>query len=245
MNKEIFAASKIKIKDIHTTKNYSYPVKTCLLQYKFLGHRNYTHGSSMLEGMIKTIQKFQDLKKIKIFEFKLIKQFNNLSLTEAFEVKYLKIHPNTKKAVAILIAGNQKKKYVCLLFKKKEKIKQRLIKYNSQNYIEHIDVSKKTTTARFKNITDFIDLIRAINEGNRQITLKEMPNNLWRKKIRWAFINNLDVIQDSICKNFTLAEYVVDQDVQVGKKRFVIKNGKIFSKKKNIKFKICFFIKAP
>lgn len=245
MTKKIIAASKIKIKNILIKKKYSYPVKSCALEYKYLGHRNYTHGSSMLEGMIKTIMRFKHKENLKIFEFKVIKQFNNFSYTEAFDERHIKRHPGLKKAVAILILGSNKKKYACLLFKQKEKIKQRLDQYRSQNYIRAIHAHKNKSIAKFKNISDFIDLVRAINEGNRQLTLKEMPDDSWRKKIRWAYIHNLDIVKNSICKNFTSVIFVVDQDIQLGNKRFVIKKGKIISKKKSIKFKICFYIQAP
>ena len=245
MTKKIIAASKIKIRNIFTKKKYSYPVKSCALEYKYLGHRNYAHGSSMLEGMIKTIMKLKPKENLKIFEFKIIKQFNNFSYTEAFEERHMKTHPSLKKAVAILILGNNKKKFVCLLFKQKEKIKQRLDQYKSQNYIRAINTYKNKSIAKFKNVSDFIDLVRAINEGNRQLTLKEMPNNSWRKKIRWAYIHNLDIVKNSICKNFTSVIFLVDQDIQLGNKRFVIKKGKIISKNKSIKFKICFYIQAP
>lgn len=245
MTREIFAQSKIEIKNINLKKKYLYPVVSCALEYKFLGHRQYTHGSSMFEGMLKTIFRFEKKCKSKIIEFKVVKQFNQFSYTEAFEEKYLSFHPNVKKAVAVLVVRLNKKKYVCLLFKKKDKIKQRLNNYRSQNYIKKIDTYKNKSKAYFKNIQDYIDLIRAINEGNRQITLAEMPNDRWKKKIRWAYIQNLEVIKDNFCRQYKSVIYNIEKDIQLGKKRFVIKKGKLISKNRIINFKICFFIQIP
>lgn len=245
MIRKIFAQSKIKIKNINLKKKYFYPVVSCSLEYKFLGHRQYTHGSSMLEGMLKTIFRFKKKHNSKILEFKVIKQFNQFSYTEAFEEKYLSFHPNVKKAVAILTVRLNKTKYICLLFKKKDKIKQRLNSYRSQNYIKKIDIYKNKSKAYFKNIKDYIDLVRAINEGNRQITIEEMPNDSWKKKIRWAYIQNLEIIKNNICRQYKSVTYNVDKDIQIGKKRFVIKNGKLISKNRKLSFKICFYIQIP
>ena len=146
MTREIFAQSKIEIKNINLKKKYLYPVVSCALEYKFLGHRQYTHGSSMFEGMLKTIFRFEKKCKSKIIEFKVVKQFNQFSYTEAFEEKY---------------------------------------------------------------------------------------------------IQNLEVIKDNFCRQYKSVIYNIEKDIQLGKKRFVIKKGKLISKNRIINFKICFFIQIP
>jgi hypothetical protein len=247
MISDILKKSKVKFSEKKAnSKQFSYEVKSLNLNYFYLGHRDYAHGSSMLEGMLKTLALFENLDDFEILNFRVIKQFSNLSYTEAFLEDNLKFHPNKKQAVARLRISNGKQNYICLLFPKNEKINERLTDYKSPDYIKSIKIiDKGKSQATFQNINDFIDLIRALNEGNRQITLEEVESDEWKKKIRWAYIENLKIISDMDCRNFNSVEYTDYSEQQISDKKFVIKNGLLISEKMKIKFKICFFIQVP
>jgi hypothetical protein len=97
----------------------------------------------------------------------------------------------------------------------------------------------------FAGVTDFIDLIRGLNECNRQATVASFPNANWSKRVRWAYIQDLAILPATVCAQIESVEFSAPQAIDLGKHRFEIKQGRLSGAGATYDFTICFFVELP
>lgn len=221
------------------------------LEYPLLGPRTYTHGSSMLEGMlaaVRTIVPDLDSSDAVIRQFKVIRQFDTLARAEAMASADATHHLRIRDAVARLDVRVGNERLTSLLFPKPEPAKGRLADYDPDGYLAAIGPASATAPAwgQFADVTDFIELVRGLNECNRQLTVASFPTAGWSKRVRWAYIQGLPVLGAEACRTIRLVTYTYPETVDLGhRQRFEIKTGKLIGDEARHTFKICFFIELP
>lgn len=221
------------------------------LSYPLLGARAYTHGSSMLEGMLAAMRlQVPNLETTGavIRQFKVIRQFDTLSRAESMKSVNVPNHPHVRDAVARLDVSVSGERLTSLLFARPGEPNGRLSDYDPDGYLEEIGTSSEGAVAwgRFQDVADFIDLVRALNECNRQHTVRSFPSEDWSKRVRWAYIQGLAVLSDAQSQNIHMVRYTDPETVDLGqRRRFEIKTGELIGDDACFAFKICFFIEKP
>jgi len=226
-----------------------FEISSVELEYPYLGHRDYTHGSSMLEGMLKAIEVMEPnlvSKGAIIKNYKVINQFSNLSRAEAMRTSDVAKHPSLGEAKArldLVVDGNQ---FTSLLFSIDKPITWRLDEYSAGDYVEHVEwLDDNLSFGRMIRITDFIDLIRGVNECNRQLTVNSFPDANWSSRVRWAYIKKLALFSSKQCSEFTRVNFERSATVDMRNHRFEIRKGQLVSPNLTSEFEICFFIELP
>lgn len=221
------------------------------LEYALLGPRVYTHGSSMIEGMLAALRaRVPDLDDCGavIKKFKVIKQFDTLSRAEAMSRVDAARHPRAAEAAARLDVDVNGEKLTSLLFPTAAPARGRLPDYDPNGYLAALTPAAdgRPDGGRFQDVEDFIDLIRALNECNRQHTVASFPSADWSKRVRWGYIEQLRILSSDRARAVESVEFGAPQIVDIdAKRRFEIKDGLLRDRENSYPFRICFFIERP
>ncbi|WP_022668276.1 hypothetical protein [Desulfospira joergensenii] len=216
------------------------------MAYPYLGHRDYTHGSSMIEGMLKSIHMahpYKDSSTAQIRQFRIIRQFANHATAESMKTENASRHPRLGEAQARLDMQINGEKYTSLLFSSMDPINWRLPEYNAADYVREVScVNEKNSFGRLQNINDFVDLIRGVNEINRQLTVSCFPEESWSKRVRWAYIKKFPFLSDDEVLKAEKVSFGAPKIVDLKNHRFEIKEAELEGKELKHFFQICFFI---
>lgn len=214
------------------------------LEYPYLGHRNYAHGSSMLKGMLDCARLYSsrvDSAGTIIRNFKIIRGFSSLSRAEAMPHAKAQAHPQLMDCTARLdlLVGEE---YISvLLFPRDEAISRRDSEYDSRTYVSSLSVnSTDCAEGVMQNINGFIDLIRGINEVNRQATMSRINPPAIGSSLRWAYITDLPLISDEKACDVKQVTFKLLITQVVGKMRFEIKEGSFPELGSEYDHQICF-----
>jgi hypothetical protein len=241
--------SRTKTVSVEVPRDIIFEANALELSYLFLGHRNYAHGSSMLEGMLHCAKLFYPTindNSIKIRQFKVIKQFATLSRAETMRYEDVLRHPRLRQAAARLDLEVGKERLTSLLFPTHSPIPGRLSEYNAGDYVGELEKEQNGKSfGSLVKIKDYVDLIRGINECNRQSTVLSFPNPEWSKRVRWAFICNIPILSAQDCARVTRVSFEPKDVVDIGHHRFEIKIGRFEELGSESDFEICFFIELP
>ncbi len=209
------------------------------LYYKFLEKRNYIQGVVALDGMLKCCTILLPELKNKTYEILEAKIFSEINFgTTAiahFHNKNLKVK---KKPVALIKIKYKSKKLVCYLYKNRKKINKnfREAKDIYGKHILKIEMKKKITICKIKKITTIIDLIRAIEECQRDIIKLENPRF---SKQRWCYLTNLLVNKKKI-KNINRIKFYNKKILKSKNSIFDIRYVDFCKKYLNTKPEFCF-----
>lgn len=244
------AVGKVRTRPAAPEAGLAFEAKALCLEYPLLGPRQYTHGSSMFQGMMESLRLLEpelEDKGAVINEFKVIRQFNTLSRAEAMETKNVGMHPRLGEAVArmdLTVAGRC---LTSLLFQRSEPALGRLPEYDPAGYIASLDATALDGPCggRLHRIHDMVDLVRGVNECNRQLTVKSFPSLAWSPRVRWAFVNDFPLLSSRACAEIDLVLFAPPKTVDVGRHRFEIKQGWLKGATREYPFSICFFIELP
>lgn len=241
--------SKIKSRLVAIPYTIGFEAFALELYYPFLGHRDYAHGSSMLEGMLGAVKLMEpDIVEhgAVIRQFKVISQCDSLARAEAMLTSDAAKHPFLGDAKARLDLTLNDKKITSLLFAIDKPIGWRLKEYLAGDYVEYVKwVDNDLSYGIIKRIADYIDLIRAINECNRQLTVKSFPTPEWSNCVRWAYLINMPLLTDQQCSEITKVTFARAETIDVGNHRFEVKIGQLDGPASYFEFEICFFIELP
>jgi hypothetical protein len=239
--------SKITHSSVDVSDDLKFEATALNLSYLFLGHRDYTHGSSMLEGMLLCaglLRPTLTKEKVIVRQFKVIKQFDTKSRAEAMSSANTKKHPRLKATVARLDLDIEGERITVLLFPTEETIEGRLVEYSAGDYVAELEFnSEGASYGNLHRVKDYIDLIRGLNEINRQITVMSFSNPEWSKRVRWAYIRDIPYLLNDKCSQVKRVSYEITDNVDLGEHRFEIKKGRF--EDLDIEFQICFFIELP
>lgn len=170
------------------------------LNYKYLEKRNYIQGVVVLEGMLKCCEKLLPELQKKTYEILEAKIFSEINFgTKAIAYVQNKKLNSKKKPVALVKIKCKKIFLVCYLYKNKNKIKKnhRELSDIYGKHVVNIKQKKKVVICKIKKIFTIIDLIRAIEECQRDIIRLENPKF---SKQRWCYLSNLLVNKKKIKK---------------------------------------------
>lgn len=242
--------SKIVSRPVPVPEDLPFEADAVEMEYPFLGHRQYTHGSSMLEGMLRVLRQFRPAlleENARIKQFKVMRPFADHSRAEGMLTRDVAQHPRLGKAVARLDVEAGSERLTSLLFPTESPITWRLGEYNAANYVEKVypDPSEGDPWGRLIRVKDYIDLIRGINEVNRQLTVQGFPDPNWSKTVRWAYICNIPILSDHACTEMERVSFQKKNLVDLGNHRFEIKSGRLEGRESIFLFEICFFIELP
>lgn len=216
------------------------------LLYPLLGHREYSHGSSMFEGMLASIECLEpDLanKEALIRRFKIMDSFDTLSTAVAMDSAKARKHPELKKAAArldVIVGGRER---TSLLFPRTEPTSERLAEYDPANFIGAMDY--ENGGGSFVGIADMVDLFRGINECNRLLTVDGFPHPDWSRRVRLAYFEDLPILSSGAAAAITGVSFSPQDMVDIGSHRFEIKKGILDGPSVKKEFVICFFIELP
>ena len=241
--------SKVVCRAAATRDDIPFEAAALELEYPFLGHRPYAHGSSMLEGMLRALTRFRPRvleEAPQIRQFKVIRPFASYSMAEAMRTEDVGRHPRLARAAARLDVNAGPEQLTSLLFPTHSPIATRLMEYNAADYVEGVFTGENGTSwGHLIRVRDYIDLIRGINEVNRQLTVNGFPDPDWSKVVRWAYLRHLPIFDDRDCATMEKVSYRVTDVVDVGNHRFEIKEGILEGGFGRFSFEICFFIELP
>ena len=219
------------------------------MEYPYLGHRDYTHGSSMIEGMLKSIHMahpYNNSSIAEIRQFRIIQQFASHSTAESMKTENANKHPRLGEALARLDMLINDEKYTSLLFSSNIPINWRLSEYNAADYILDVNcINGEESFGRLQNVSDFVDLIRGVNEINRQLTVNSFLKESWSQRVRWAYIKKFPFLSDEEAVKVVKVSFGRPKIVDLKKHRFEIKEGALEGKGMKHVFQICFFIELP
>ncbi len=218
------------------------------LKFQYLGHRDYVHGSSMLEGMLKSVSLFLGYRissGSKIKSFRIIKEFNFHARAVSMRTEDCHNYPLLDKATARLDIEIDRERYTSLLIPEPaQKVTDRLSSYDAGVYVESIKIfNDGMSCAKLLNMNNLIDLMRGIVEANRQITIKEYISKDF-VKMRWGYVTDFQIPSEEEIRRVKSVKF---------SPRFVMsKNDHIFALKKVhiddlgdvFNFDICFFIQS-
>jgi len=225
-------------------------MKTLDINYPYLGHRSYADGPSMLDGLLRCARIFnpavgKEPTTIKLF--KIIKGFDTLSTAVALSHQEAQKHPRLKEAVARLDLDVAGERITSLLFQRTDAaITERNAEYDARNYVANISMSDSgASTGRMKHIVSFIDLIRGIDECNRQATVARIAPPAMAPSVRWAYITDLRLFSDEESRSISNVAFTFMNEVILGTHRFEIKKGRFSEHGPALDFTICFFMRLP
>jgi hypothetical protein len=227
-----------------------FPTAAVDLEYPLLGPRAYAHGSSMLQGMLEAVRLREpnyEAPHGKIREFKVIRQFDTLSRAEVMASSDVTKHPRLRQAAARLDVDVEGRRLTSLLFPRPAAALGRLTDYDPAGYLGELTIGPPGSpcAGEFSGVSDFVDLIRGLNECNRQATVASFPNASWSKRVRWAYIQDLAILPAAVCAQLERVEFSAPQALDLGKHRFEIKQGRLIGAGTAYDFTICFFIELP
>jgi hypothetical protein len=227
--------------------SYTVNKLTLELEFHFLGHRDYVHGSSMLDGMILAVTKMipaAHKKQVQIKQFRIIREIDSNATVEAMPSDAALNYPSIKNAAARLDLHTPQGMYTGLLFAKPGAIvSNRIDEYDARDYVSQVRInSEGSSVAKLKSIKNTLDLVRAIVEANRQITWKEIGTDIEVNKMRWAFLTNFPWIDDNLAGKFETVIFSKPRNMNTPNRLFPIKSFDIPGLKFDIRPEICFFI---
>ena len=242
--------SKITASPVAADETLPFETHALDLAYPLLGPRPYSHGSSMIEGMLAALALVVpdlDRSGAVIRQFKVIRQFSTLSRAEAMTTAHALKHPRLKQAVARLDIEAHGERLTSLLFERPDPALGRLPDYDPDGYLAEVYPARDGRLAggRFDGLTDFVDLIRGLNECNRQLTVASFPHKDWSRRVRWAYIQNMPILSSDECASLETVSYTEPEAIDIGRQRFEIKHGTLAGGGREWGFDICFFIELP
>ena len=246
MNKSFLDTTKVNLtsKEYHTLSKGN--ILRCNFECPLLGHRYYTHGSSMIDGLIKSACLFIGCNHEKIFinSFKIIKEFSSFFYIDFMNKDSIKEYVKPSKVKAKIEIQNDNITYIGFVYESDKEITNIIKDYNSAEYVYNVSSQVNNQIGYFKHVHDNIDLIRALNEVNRQITIDNIENETLKKQVRWAYIENFQLINFKGSQIPHSIKYQKINEVTIGQHKFEIKKGSIFTDKECLisSFDICFFI---
>lgn len=227
----------------------SFESASLLLDYPLLGHRQYVHGSSMLEGMMNSIIEFTSESAVfegRIKQFKIIHNVETSAVAVAMRRKDALRHPTLGDALARLDLDIGSDEYTSLLFPHGKIIHRKLAGYDAADYVTCVhENGDGATVGEVCRLRDYVDLVRAINECNRQATVAGFPHADWSKRVRWAYLSNMPMVKNELVHHINMIIFRLAETVDLGKHRFEIKDGFFNEVGASPDFKICFFIELP
>lgn len=237
--------SKVKVIPVSMNPEFPYERGVVDVDFPLLGAREYSHGSSMLEGMLASLRELVpglDRGGV-IRRFKIVRQFDTLARVVSMERSKARTHPRLKECAARLDLDINGQELTSLLFPRSAPPQGRLPEYDPGHFIAAL--TPDTNGGHLKGVVDFIDLFRAINECNRQLTLSHFPTPDWSNRVRLAYFEDLDVLSNEMCAAVTRITFSSPEVVELGNHRFEIKRGSLEADDFMKNFSVCFFIELP
>jgi hypothetical protein len=194
-----------------------------VLSFHLLGHRGYVHGPCMLEGMLRSLDRFLPAGltlPARINSFKVIREFYTQAYVECLETSETQQYKGLKNAVASLDIIISDKSFKVLLFDLPGRpVTHRLSSWTPADFVREIYLEKGgAARAVVKNLRNSVDLITAIVEAYRQILLNEPDTDTSFLKMRWGYITNFPL--------FTAKAASQVIDVYFGPKKIILTNPK-------------------
>ena len=209
------------------------------LNYKFLEKRNYIQGVVALDGMLKCCSMLlPELKSktYKILEAKIFSEINFGTTAVAYmKNENLKLR---KKPVALIKIKYKSKMLVCYLYKNQKNLNKnfREAKDIYGKHILKIQIKKQVSICKIKRIITIIDLIRAIEECQRDIIKLENPKFL---KQRWCYLTNL-IVNEKKLKNINQIKFYNKKILKSKNSIFDIRQVDFCNRYINTKPEFCF-----
>lgn len=239
------AASKVRATPLEGSPEFAFERGSISLEFPLLGAREYSHGSSMFEGMLASLRLLEptldDEGMVK--RFKIVREFDSCARVVSMRRAEANRHPRLKEMAARLDLSVGGRDSTSLLFPVPKPPLGQLADYDPGLFIDSLDTA--SSSARIHDITDYVDLFRAINECNRLLTLNGFPESDWSRRVRLAYFEELPVLPESVCRTVSRVRFSETLPVEVGTHRFEIKQGFIEGDGFVRNFTICFFIELP
>ena len=229
-------------------KEFPFMYQELALSYPLLGKREYSHGSSMFEGMFCALKEFIpnfDAQSKYIKMFKVIREFSSESIACAMPRVKARDFLNVGEAVARLDLNISDEEYTCLLFQNDKEVVDRLTSYNASDYVQKIFTDDGNGFGDIYKIDDYVDLLRAVNESNRQLTVNSFPFLEWSKRVRWAYLSDFEMPPLEELHDISQVKFEPYDLIDMGQNRFEVKRGFLVTSKATYSFLICFFIALP
>ncbi len=209
------------------------------LFYRYLEKRNYIQGVVVLEGMLKCCEALipnLEKKTYKIVEAKIHSEINFGTTAIAYaKSKKLK---EKRKPVAFIKIKYKSKNLVCYLYKNRKKLDKNFREEKDiyGKHVEKIEFKEKFVVCKIKKIITIIDLIRAIEECQRDIIKIENPKF---SKQRWCYLTNLLVNEKKI-KNINQIKFYNKKILKFKNSIFDIRYVDFYNKYLNSNPEFCF-----
>jgi len=217
------------------------------LNFTFLGHRNYVHGSSMMEGMIRSISGSLPSGislPAKIKMFKVIREFSTQARAESMRTEDAQYHKSIKNAVARLDFVTAGCAFTSFLFAIPGKsVVERQVSYDAGDYVGRVGILEGDSSyGELVNIRNVTDLARGIVEANRQITLKRPSLQCKIKKMRWAYLTNFKFFENCEKPYSTRVHFVPKMVYNIEDRIFEVKKVVLEDCDSKEESDICFYI---
>jgi hypothetical protein len=227
--------------------NNNIEIKSLDLDFTFLGHRDYVHGSSMMEGMIKSISNYLPSgisMPANIKMFKVIREFDTQARAESMKTEDAQYHRFLKDAVARLDFVTAGRAMTSLLFARHGKtVVERQDSYDAGDYIDGVGVlDDDSSYGELINIKNVIDLARGVVEANRQITLKKPSLQCRIKKMRWAYLTNFKFFENYEEPRRTTVRFIPKTVYSIEDRIFAVKRIILEDYDSSEESDICFYI---
>lgn len=181
--------------------SYTLDPKTGEVGFTFLGHRDYVHGTSMLDVLLETMkthypQAFAEASLIK--NFRIIEEFSTAARAYVMPTLDVRGHALLKDAVARLDLINADGAWTGFLVSDfAHPVEARFGEYDAADYIGDIaPQSDGGNLVQNTTVENRIDLIRAIIEGMRQIEWREHGADADIPRMRWGYISGFRLLSD-------------------------------------------------
>lgn len=196
--------------------SYQLDCATGRAKFTFLGHRDYVHGSSMLDVLLEMFkarypEAVSDTAVIK--SFRIIQEFSTGATAHVMPTAEVRGNPLVKDAVARLDLINDvhgvKEQWSGLLLADPDMAALgRRDDYDSRDYVARIQPLDGFDRVECANVQNRIDLIRAIIEGMLQIERRDHGVDVAITRMRWGYLSGFRLLSDAAAaqvKAFTLS----------------------------------------
>lgn len=194
-------------------QSYRLDTKTGRAEFTFLGHRDYVHGSSMLDVLLEMFkarhpQAVSDTAVIK--SFRIIQEFATGATAHVMPTAEVRGHALLKDAVARLDLVNGGEKWTGFLVADPDVVGLgRNDDYDSRDYVARVEpLDGGGDRVYCANVENRIDLIRAIIEGMLQIEWRDHGEDAPITRMRWGYLSGFRLLPDAVAaevKAFTLS----------------------------------------
>lgn len=170
------------------------------VSFRFLGHRNYVHGTSMLDALLDAMAPLVAgswSADARILQFRVIREVACGGNAFAMNTAAAHTHPQMGKAVARLDLLNGGQKLTAFLVGDLgAPVAARIQEYNAGSYVSRLlSAEDGGRIIKTQGIATRIDLIRAIIEGMRQAEAEERGKTIDIQ--RWGYLTDFPLMTDA------------------------------------------------